>query len=114
MVGLIKKIGLCAGAILLVSVSFASTEIPTAKPAFEPNAEYQLQKLTSNAMVEQALEGFKGGLVDLEDKLKAKKLNVDQITLLLNALQARQNQLLIAQNQRMINQNQKIIQLLTK
>ena len=95
------------------SVSFATeTKLPTPQPRFEPDAQYQVKNFTSNQVIVEALKGFKDGLVNLEKQLKDKKVDVAQVTLLLNAIQARQNQLAIVQNQRLINQNQKIIQLL--
>ncbi|TNF65574.1 MAG: hypothetical protein EP298_11530 [Gammaproteobacteria bacterium] len=108
-----KKLVLGLIVLAFSSVSFASeTKLPTPQPKFEPDAQYQVEKYTSNQIIVEALKGFKGGLVNLEKELKGKKVDVAQVTLLLNAIQARQNQMVILQNQRIINQNQKIIQLL--
>lgn len=87
------------GLITLASSLAVSTSYAEMTPSFDT--------LTSNATVSKALVEFKQGLTDFDKKLQAKKLNVQQVTLLLNAMQARQNQLMIAQNQ-------KIIQLLEK
>ncbi|MCF6766111.1 hypothetical protein L3V82_10040 [Thiotrichales bacterium 19S3-7] len=103
------------------TVSYAAdVQLPTSPPKFEPSVQYQLEPsvqqqlmgLTSNETVATALKKFKHGLEDLESKLQDKKLDIGQVRLFLEAVQARQNQLMILQNQRVINQNQKIIELL--
>lgn len=58
---------------------------------------------TAHALDSQrALKTFQSDLANIKQKLKAKKLSVNQAAMLLQALEVRQNNVLIAQNQEII------------